>query len=266
LRPYDPLFRNPHLITVASNFWTRPLDTVRYPVEAIRYRTDPQTQVLVHVQRPQGQPKASLILVHGLEGSSEGGYMRSMAHAALQAGYAVYRTNIRGCGGTVDWCRTLYHAGLTTDLHSLLQQITGPKILIGYSLGGNQVLNLAAELGPGNDVELLAVCSVSAPLDLAACSKQLEAPSNFIYELRFVRSMKEKMRQRQRLMPEVFQFDGVLGGIRTVWDHIAVLWLRQRGKLLSHTIGDRPPRSDRCPHITDRIERRSAGSVRHLPS
>lgn len=218
MRPYDPLFRNPHLVTIASNFWTRPLDTVRFPVEAVRYRTDPQTEVLVHVQRPPGEPKASLLLVHGLEGSSEGGYMRSMAQAALEAGYAVYRTNIRGCGGTVDWCRTLYHAGLTTDLHSLLRQIAGPKFVVGYSLGGNQVLNLAAELGQGSTAALVGVCSVSAPLDLAACSRKLEAPSNCIYEYRFVRSMKEKMRQRQRLMPDVFQFNGVLADIRTVWD------------------------------------------------
>ena len=218
MRHYDPLFRNPHLITIASNFWTRPLDTVRFPVEAIRFRTEPNTEILVHTQRPQGEPKASLILVHGLEGSSEGGYMRSMSQAALHAGYAVYRTNIRGCGGTVDWCRTLYHAGLTTDLHSLMRQIAGPKFLIGYSLGGNQVLKLAAEIGAGDASGVCGVCSVSAPLDLAACSKQLEAPSNVIYEVRFVRSMKEKMRERQRLMPDVFQFNGVLGGIRTVWD------------------------------------------------
>ena len=144
--------------------------------------------------------------------------MRSMTNAALHAGYAVYRTNIRGCGGTIEWCRTLYHAGLTTDLHSLLSQIAGPKFLVGYSLGGNQVLKLAAELGSDSSSELLGVCAVSAPLDLAACSRQLEAPTNFIYEWRFVRSMKERMRERQRLMPDVFQFNGVLNGIRTVWD------------------------------------------------
>ena len=218
MRPYDPLFRNPHLITIASNFWSRSLDTVRFPVEAIRFRTEQHTEVLAHAQRPEGPPKASLILVHGLEGSSEGGYMRSLAHAALKAGYAVYRTNIRGCGGTIDWCRTLYHAGLTTDLHSLVRQISGPKYLVGFSLGGNQVLKVAAETDGIEACDVRGVCSVSAPLDLAACSRKLEAPSNFIYQRRFVRSMKERMRERQRLMPDVFQFNGVLGDIRTVWD------------------------------------------------
>ena len=77
---------------------------------------------------------------------------------------------------------------------------------------------LAAEIGAGDAFGVRGVCSVSAPLDLAACSRQLEAPSNYIYQTRFVRSMKEKMRERQRLMPDVFQFNGVLGGIRTVWD------------------------------------------------
>jgi len=54
LRPFDPFFRNPHLATIAGNFWTRPDSRLRWPVESVRYRTEPEVEVLVHSQRPEG--------------------------------------------------------------------------------------------------------------------------------------------------------------------------------------------------------------------
>ena len=114
-------------------------------------------------QRPAGECRGELVLVHGLEGSSEGGYMRSMAWNALRAGYAVHRVNIRGCGGTEGWCPTLYHAGLTGDVRAYLESLRGrgPVTLVGYSLGGNVSLKLAGELGErGGEV----ACGVGARL------------------------------------------------------------------------------------------------------
>jgi predicted alpha/beta-fold hydrolase len=85
LRPFVPLVRNPHLLTIAGNFWPRDLDQQRFPVAAKLYETDPGVQVLVHTQRPTTvQPVAQLVMVHGLEGSSESGYARSLAQAALR--------------------------------------------------------------------------------------------------------------------------------------------------------------------------------------
>ena len=69
-------------------------------MESVLYRTEPDVQVLVHAQRPDGEAKGEIILVHGLEGSSASGYMPSMAYAALERGYATHRFNLRGCGGT----------------------------------------------------------------------------------------------------------------------------------------------------------------------
>jgi len=69
-------------------------------VESKLCETEPGVQVLVHSQRPPGAPAADLILVHGLEGSSDAGYARSLAQAALEAGFAAHRYNMRSCGGT----------------------------------------------------------------------------------------------------------------------------------------------------------------------
>lgn len=175
---------------------------------SVAYQTCAEARVLVHEQRPNQTARGELVMVHGLEGSSDAGYMRSMAQTALEFGFAVHRTNIRGCGGTEAWCRTLYHAGLTHDvlhiLRELVKQGRGPVFLTGFSLGGNQVLKLAGELGDEAASLLAGVCAISTPIDLARCVEALDRPVNFLYQRRFVQRMKERMRERHRLMPDVF--------------------------------------------------------------
>ena len=82
-----------HWLTILSNFWPRPLDTTQFPLLETVYQTEPDVRVLVREHHPQGIPKGEIILVHGLEGSSESGYMRSFAHYACTAGWRVHRTN-----------------------------------------------------------------------------------------------------------------------------------------------------------------------------
>ena len=77
--------------------------------------------------------------------------MQSLSAAALQAGFAAHRFNMRTCGGTERLCPTLYHAGLTGDLLAVLREFRRegrePAFLVGFSLGGNVVLKLAGEMG-----------------------------------------------------------------------------------------------------------------------
>ena len=149
--PFEPLFRNPHLQTIAGHYWKRRGGEAQWPVERRLFRTEPDVQVLVQSQRPSGSAAGELVMIHGLEGSGDAGYMRGLAAAALAAGFAAHRFNLRTCGGTEHLCRTLYHAGLTGDLLAVLEQLRaegrGPFYLVGFSLGGNVVLKLAGELG-----------------------------------------------------------------------------------------------------------------------
>jgi len=105
--------------------------------------TDADTRVLVQTQKPLGSPRGAIVMVHGLEGSGEAGYMRTMSYAALQAGYIAHRFHMRTCGGTEHLTKTLYHGGLTGDLLAVLRQWESagqtPVHLVGYSLGGNLV-------------------------------------------------------------------------------------------------------------------------------
>jgi predicted alpha/beta-fold hydrolase len=185
------------VLSVLANFWPRRLDMHLYPLESRLYRTEPEVQVLVHSQRPPGSARGEIVLVHGLEGSSDAGYMRTMAKTGLDAGYAVHRFNIRTCGGTERLSNTLYHAGLTGDLRHVLTQFRDegrtPAHLIGYSLGGNQVLKLAGELGEDAGSIIASVCAISTPIDLAAGARKLAQRSNRIYERRFLRRMRKRV-------------------------------------------------------------------------
>ena len=210
---FAPLLRNPHLLTIFANFAVRRLDTARFPIQERRYPTEPDVQVLVHSQQPEGVPLGQILMVHGLEGSSDAGYMRSMSQLALESGFGVHRTNMRSCGGTESLCKTMYHAGLTSDTLSIARQIKADKggstFLVGYSLGGNVVLKLAGELG--NDAVGLidGVCAVSTPIDLAASVRKMSLRENFIYERRFLARLKERIRRRAESLPGVYDLEAL---------------------------------------------------------
>ena len=220
MRPFVPFFRNPHALTIAGNYWRRELNDRRFPVEANLYATEPGVQVLVHSQRPEGEPVAELILVHGLEGSSDAGYARSLAQAALEAGCAVHRFNMRSCGGTEHLSgTTLYHSGQTGDLLSVIGQLQAraPLFVVGFSLGGNVALKLAGELGESAAALIAGVAAISTPIDLAACVRELQQPSNFIYSSRFLRRLKERIRRKDQATPGLFRLDQ-LDRVKTIYD------------------------------------------------
>jgi uncharacterized protein len=205
MRPFEPLFKSPHLQTIASHYWRRDGGERRFPLVAKRYRTEPDVEVVVESQQPEEPARGAVVMVHGLEGSSRAGYVRSLARAALRAGFAAYRFNMRTCGGTENLCRTLYHAGLTSDLLSMLKELDCPAVLVGFSLGGNVVLKLAGELGENARERIRAVCAVSTPIDLAACAARIHDRDNWLYERRFVRRMRERLRNTGRYRTDEYQ-------------------------------------------------------------
>jgi uncharacterized protein len=224
LEPFVPLFRNPHLLTIAGNYWPRPADPLRFPITAKLYETEPGVQVLVHSQyqadRPYSGAVAHLVLVHGLEGSSDAGYARSLSHRALERGLAVHRFNMRSCGGTEHLSgKVLYHSGQTSDLLFFIRQIGGgaPVILTGFSLGGNVVLKLGGELGESARGWIAGIAAVSTPIDLAACARQLQRPSNALYSRRFLKRLEQRILSKERQYPGLFRLED-LARVRSIYD------------------------------------------------
>ncbi len=136
------------------------------------------------------EPSAPLVLlVHGLGGSAESFYLRRAAQAALDRGWASLRFNLRGADMEGE---DFYHAGLSGDLHAALASPEvagyGPLYAVGFSLGGNPVLRMAAETA---DPRLAAVAAVSPPLDLGACAEAFDRPGRALYRSYLLSGLKQ---------------------------------------------------------------------------
>jgi uncharacterized protein len=218
-REFRPLFANPHLATIAGNFWPREIDTARFPPTVRDYHINPNTTIRVLQHEPAQSPRGQFVFVHGLEGSADAGYIRSMAQAALERGFGVHRTNLRSCGGTEHLSDTMYHSGLTSDTRFILEKIRqrfdGIVVLVGFSLGGNVTLKLAGELGAG--APLSAACAVSTPIDLAACVGRLDRPANYLYARRFLSRLKARVVRKSELAPALYPVAGI-DQVTSVWD------------------------------------------------
>lgn len=218
-RDFQPLVKNPHLLTIAGNFWPRELDTLRFPYLHCQYSVDGETKILALEHQPEGPARGQILFLHGLEGSAYAGYIQSFAQAALERGFGVHRLNMRTCGGTEEMCETMYHSGLTADplfvLRALRERHLGPLFVVGFSLGGNVALKLAGELG-GTDL-IAGVCAVSTPIDLAACVRALDKTSNRLYAKRFLRRLCERVERKSRLAPHLYRTEG-LDRVRSIWE------------------------------------------------
>jgi uncharacterized protein len=203
------LLRNPHLMTIAANFWQRPVPLLGSSVTRW-FETEPGTKIRAECHwQPDAQQHPTLVILHGLEGSCDSGYIRGTAEKAWIAGFNVVRMNQRNCGGSEEMTNTLYHSGLSGDVLAvvteLIEQDGMPEVFaVGFSMGGNLVLKMAGELGADAPDELRAVVAVAPALDLAACADALAEPRNFIYERHFVRRLKRRMRLKASLFPELF--------------------------------------------------------------
>lgn len=172
---------------------------------------DAKVHTFCHWQRTPRE-HATLILVHGLEGSAEAIYMLGTAEKAFASGMNVIRINMRNCCGHLHLTKTLYNSGMTCDVLAIvneLREVDGLQeiYLSGCSMGGNIVLKAAAELDSKGQTPLAGVCAVSPALDLAACVDELERGFNRMYEARFLQSLKTKIRQKAALYPQLFTTD-----------------------------------------------------------
>ena len=216
-----PLLRNPHLMTIAANFWWRRFPKLP-PAVSRTFEVEPGSRVRAacHWHRPpRGHP--TLVLLHGLEGSCDSGYILGTAEKAFAAGFNVLRLNQRNCGGTDELTPTLYHSGLSGDIRAVLLELAAedqlPELFAaGFSMGGNLVLKMAGELGDRAPGQIRAFVAVAPALDLAACAEALGTPANFLYEHHFVTRLKRHLRVKARIFPEHYPIDGMrnIGSVR----------------------------------------------------
>src|SRR5580692_3364193 len=187
-RPFTPRrwLRGGHVQTLASFLIQR---RIRVPDPEERLiEVEPGVKVLCHCHWQADRASAlTIIIVHGLEGSSESQYMLGITEKALALGMNVIRYNQRNCGGTDALAPVLYHSGLSNDVAVVAREIIAQDgvsrlALVGFSMGGNIVLKLAGEWGSQAPQQLQAIAVCCPALDLAVSADTLHLPANRIYE------------------------------------------------------------------------------------
>lgn len=220
--PFRPLFRNGDLQTVIGRYWPRSLDERRFPTESKLFRTEPDTQVLARFNAPpdsgDSAHRPTVLAIHGLTACDRAPYMLSSAQVALESGFDAVRLNVRNCGGTEHLCNTLYHSGLTVDLRAVVEQLAPrPLYLLGFSMGGNIALKLAGEWGDAVPEHVRGMCSISAPIQLAMCSRHIGLRRNFIYERRFLLQLRDAVRRKCAASPGLFA-DPKVADVSSIWE------------------------------------------------
>ncbi len=171
---------------------------------------EPGVQVLCRCHWQADRERAlTIIVVHGLEGSSESQYVLGIAEKALAGGMNVIRYNQRNCGGTDSLAPVLYHSGLSNDVAAVARDLVARDrvsrlALVGFSMGGNIVLKLAGEWGANPLLRFRAVAACCPAIDLAASADALHEPSNRIYERYFLWALRRRMLQKARFFPGHF--------------------------------------------------------------
>jgi len=203
-----PWLRGGHVQTIASFLIKR---KINLPVPEDRMiEVAPGIQVLCHChwQAERTRP-LTVIIVHGLEGSSDSQYVRGLTEKALAEGMNAIRFNQRNCGGTDALAPTLYHSGLSSDVAAVARELIkrdgiSNLALVGYSMGGNLVLKLAGEWGKDGPAQFRAVAACCPAIDLAASADALHEPVNRIYERYFLWNLRRRLLRKSRLFPGHF--------------------------------------------------------------
>jgi uncharacterized protein len=221
LRSFEPhpWLRNGHAQTIGAAFAPRKFALPEG--EARLFRVDAETQVMgvCHWQAGSRRELPVIVIVHGLEGSSDSDYSRGIADKAFARGFHAVRMNQRNCGGTERLTPTLYNSGLSEDYRAVLMELIDEGFqrifFAGYSMGGNLVTKLAGEFGDAAPKELGGVAVVCPALDLSACADALEKKENYFYQWHFVKGLMARYRRKAELFPARYARHG-FGPIRTV--------------------------------------------------
>lgn len=213
------LLRGGHAQTLAAAFRVTRLKLLREehgPYESRLVEVDEDARVLLKCRWQQERREApTLLLLHGLEGSSESLYVLGTSQKAYRAGFNVVRMNMRTCGGTEHLTPTLYNSGMTGDIARVIsEELAGrerlPRVyVVGFSMSGNMVLKLAGDYGPDFPTALAGVVAVSPSVDIGACADAIGRRANVVYRLSFMRSLRRRVRAKARIHPELFDARGI---------------------------------------------------------
>ncbi len=156
-------------------------------------------------------PKKAVILCHGLEGNSRSGYNNTCAAYFLHHEFSVFAWNNRSCGGGMNILPQLYHHGSIEDLEFVINYVLTKGFeeiyLIGFSLGGAQILNYLGQKPVHTKVK--AAVSISTPINLKSSADKIEKGFSRVYLNRFMGRIKQKVLIKAEKFPDLINAEKV---------------------------------------------------------
>lgn len=214
--PFVPhrLVRGGNAQTVAGAFWKPPPEPTG--TRQFFVTTTLGDQIALHANcpsRPQanGNPVRQVLMLHGLAGCHGSTYMLRACWRLLEAGYHVWRMDARGAGAGARHARYHHHAGRAEDFQAAVECVVqqyphAPLTVVGFSLGGNIVLNWLGSDSFQLPSNLDSAISVAPPIDLFRCSDNLKSGLSRGYDRYFASLMLQRRSQRRRARPDMIDF------------------------------------------------------------
>ena len=132
--------------------------------------------VVLHDNQPPGWSRGDhvVLLMHGLTGSHNSGYMVRTAAKLMPRNVRVFRMDHRGCGAGRLLARRPYHAGRVRDLEAAIRMIErlcpgSPVSVAGFSLSANLLLRFLGDEPDSLPISLFRAVAVCPPIDLQHC-------------------------------------------------------------------------------------------------
>ncbi len=190
--------RNPHLQTLwpyAARY--------RVSVRVRRERLELPDGDFLDLDWTLGGAGPVVIILHGLSGSVDSHYARSLLTGLHRRGLRGVLMNFRGAGGEPNRLARSYHGGETGDLSTVVETLRRrephtPLALVGYSLGGNVLLKWLGE--QGRRAPVCAAVAVSVPFDLSRSTTRLMQGFSRLYQWHILRSLKQALYAKARTL------------------------------------------------------------------
>ena len=140
----------------------------------------------------------------------------------MREGVRVVRVNMRGAGSGFGRAKGFYHAGRTDDVAKVLEWLArrcpgSPIAVVGFSLGANLALRLAAEATRSRPLPAFdCVVAANPPLDLKASCLFLRRVAGRPYDRHFVKLMRKDVERLHARFPDLGPLDW--SQVRSVYD------------------------------------------------
>lgn len=152
-----------------------------------------------------------VVLIHGWEGCHDSIYLYCMAAKLWAAGYATLRLNLRDHGGSHHLNRLPFAGSNLTDALGALRHAAGhiaggdAPFLIGFSMGGNFALRLAAAAGD-HGLTLRATLAVSPAVNPEHTTAAIDQAS-LMYRWYFWRKWRKSLAAKAAAWPDLGPLD-----------------------------------------------------------